>query len=243
MRDYRVFVTARLSDAEVLAVLSRTTLFSALGAGELAGVAGSCLQRRVTRGQFLCYQGDPGDRLFIIATGLVKVVLTSEQGEELVLRTQGPHEVFGELAVLDQVPRSASVVAVQPTDVLMLNRPVIISLMRTYPSVMDALLVSLGRLVRQLTVQTGELAFLDLTGRLAKLLLRLTKDHGLTGRNGSPAVIDLGLTQSDLGAMVGASRPAVNRVLQALAARGVIELSGSAIVVRDVAALRRRANS
>jgi CRP/FNR family transcriptional regulator, cyclic AMP receptor protein len=109
--------------------------------------------------------------------------------------------------------------------------------------VMDAMLVSLGRLVRLLTVQTGELAFLDLTGRLARLLLRLAKDHGLTSGNGSPAVIDLGLTQSDLGAMIGASRPAVNRVLQSLAARGVIELNGSAIVVRDLAALRRRASS
>ena len=92
--------------------------------------------------------------------------------------------------------------------------------------------------MRRLTEQTGDLVFLDLGGRLAKLLLRLAEAHG--DREG-PAVVDLGLSQSDLASMVGATRPAVNRVLQSMAARGVIAMDGRAIVLRDIAALRRRA--
>jgi CRP-like cAMP-binding protein len=103
--------------------------------------------------------------------------------------------------------------------------------------VLDALLRSLGGLVRRLTEQTGDLVFLDLSGRLAKLLLRLAEARGEPG----PAVVDLGLSQSDLASMIGATRPAVNRVLQSMAARGMITMDGRIIVLRDVAALRRRA--
>jgi CRP/FNR family transcriptional regulator, cyclic AMP receptor protein len=229
----------RLDPASVLA---GTALFGSLGQQDLESVAASCVRRTYAKGQFLCYQGDPGDRLFIIANGLVKVTLTSEQGNEMVLVTLGAHEVLGELAVIDQAPRSASVVAVVPTTVLMLSRPVLLDLMGSHPAVRDALLSSLGALVRRLTEQAGDLVFLDLAGRMAKLLLRLATESGQAGA-GDKVVLDLGLTQSDLAGMIGGSRPAVNRVLQSLASRGLIEISGQAIVVKDLAGLRRRAGA
>ncbi|HET9141238.1 Crp/Fnr family transcriptional regulator [Actinophytocola sp.] len=219
-------------------ILGGTTLFAALGDSELESVAARCLRRTYGKGQYLCYQGDPGDRLFIVGRGLVKVVLVSDQGGEMVLITLGTHEMFGELAVLDQGPRSASVVAVVPTTVLMLTRPVLLELMGTHAAVRDALLTSLGALVRRLTEQAGDLVFLDLGARLAKLLLRLAEDSGQTGDR---IVVELGLTQSDLAGMIGASRPAVNRVLQTLVARGLVEISGHSIVLRDLLGLRRRA--
>ena len=94
-----------------------------------------------------------------------------------------------------------------------------------------------GQLVRRLTEQAGDLVFLDLPGRLAKLLLQLVGQHGAAGS----AVLDRRLTQSDLAAMIGASRPAVNRALQSLAARGYLTVQGQAITLRDVEGLRRRA--
>jgi CRP/FNR family transcriptional regulator, cyclic AMP receptor protein len=219
-------------------VLAGTTLFGSLGERDLAGVAARCVKRTYSKGQYLCYQGDPGDRLFVVASGLVKVTLTSEQGSEMVLVTLGEHEVLGELAVIDQAPRSASVVAVVPTTVLMLSRPVLLQLMGSHPAVRDALLTSVGALVRRLTEQAGDLVFLDLTERLAKLLVRLAEERGGPG---GPVVLDLGLTQSDLAGMVGGSRPAVNRALQSLASRGLIQIEGQAIVLHDLAGLRRRA--
>ena len=220
--------------------LAGTALFESLGEAALSSVARSCVRRDFARGQFLFYQGDPGDRLFILMSGLVKVVFTSVQGDELVLATLGAREVVGEMAVLDQVPRSASVVAVKQTRALLLNRPVLLALMRAHPPVMDALLALLGGLVRRLTEQTGELAFLDLRGRLASVLLRLAAEHE---RVAGPVVLDLGLTQSDLGAMIGASRPAVNRGLQSLAGGGFIELDGARIVLIDLDGLRRQSGN
>lgn len=219
-------------------VLRSTALFAGLDDEALRGLATACVRRVYGRGQYLWYQGDEGDRLVVIASGLVKVVLTSVQGEEVVLRTLGPYTTAGELAILDGAPRSAAVIAVEPTAVLLVGRATVLDLMIRHRSVLDAVLRTLGTLVRRLTEETGDLMLLDLGGRLAKLLLRLAENRvPERGR----VVLDLGLSQSDFAAMVGATRQAVNRALQLLAARGLIELDGRVIVLRDLPGLRRRA--
>jgi len=219
-------------------VLRSTALFAGLDDEALRGLAAACVRRVYGRGQYLWYQGDEGDRLVVVASGMVKVVLSSAQGEEVVLRTLGPHATAGELAILDGAPRSAAVVAVEPTAVLMLGRATVLDLMTRHRSVLDAVLRALGALVRHLSEEAGDLMLLDLGGRLAKLLLRLADDRVPDrGR----IVLDLGLSQSDFAAMVGATRQAVNRALQSLAARRLIELDGRTIVLRDLPGLRRRA--
>ena len=176
----------------------------------------------------------------MVASGLLKVVISSEHGDEVVLTTLGAGETLGELALLDGSPRSAAAIAVEPTTVITLSRETVLELLGQHPSVLDALLRSLGGLVRRLTEQAGDLVFLDLGGRVAKLLLHLADAHG----NGvGPPTVDIGLSQSDLAAMVGATRPAVNRVLQHMAARSLIAIDGQVIVLRDLDALRRRASS
>lgn len=219
-------------------ILRSARIFAELPDDVLGHLAEACVRRTYRRNQYLWNQGDDGARLVVVASGLVKVVLSSEHGDEVLLATLGPGETLGELALLDGAPRSAAVVAVEPTTVLTLSRETVLGLLSNQPTVLDALLRSLGGLVRRLTEQTGDLVFLDLGGRLAKLLLRLAEAHGEPGR---PSVVDLGLSQSDLASMVGATRPAVNRVLQSMAARGMITMDGRVIVLRDVAALRRRA--
>jgi CRP/FNR family transcriptional regulator, cyclic AMP receptor protein len=224
---------------DVISVLSKTTLFGRLDDVTLGGLADVSISRVYPPGQYLWFQGDPGDYLAVIVSGLVKVVVTSEQGDEMVLVTLGPPETVGELAVIDQGPRSASVIAAGTTTVLIISRPAILQLVRTSPLLLDNLLVSLGSLVRRLTEQASDLVFLDVAGRVAKLLVRLADERGR--EHGGSVTLDLGVTQSDLARMVGASRPPVNRVLQALAARGLITMHGRTIVIRDAAALRRRA--
>ena len=156
-----------------------------------------------------------------------------------MLVTLGGCEVLGEIAVLDGAARSASVIAVEPTTGLLLTRAAVLDVMARHPVVLDAMLRRLGRLVRRLTEQAGDLVFLDLGGRLAKLLLRLA---GNRPTRADGVVLDTGLSQSDLAAMVGASRPAVNRVLRSFAARGLISVDGQVIVLYDIAGLRRRAS-
>jgi len=226
-----------LSEPEVVEILRSAAIFAELPDDALARLAARCVRRTYGRNQFLWYQGDDGAHLVVVASGLVKVVLSSPQGGEVVLTTLGPGEISGELAVLDGSPRSASVVAAEPTTVLLLTRATVLDMLNRYPSVLDALLRSLGNLIRRITEQAGDFVFLDLGGRVAKLLLHLAEAHGA-----GSTVLDLRLTQSDLAAMVGATRPAVNRVLQHLAARGVIEVDGQRIVLVNLAELRRRAS-
>lgn len=218
-------------------VLRGVPLFAVLGEAGLTAAARAGSTRTYGAGQIICHQGDPGDRLYVVLHGLVKVVFTSERGDEIVLRTLGDAEVFGELALLDGSPRSASVVAVESTLLFMLLRERLLELMQQHPRLADEFLRMLGQLVRRLTEQAGDLVFLDLPGRLAKLLLQLIGQHGAAGS----AVLDRRLTQSDLAAMIGASRPAVNRALQSLAARGYLTVQGQAITLRDIEGLRRRA--
>jgi CRP/FNR family cyclic AMP-dependent transcriptional regulator len=229
--------TSPTAEADVVEILRSATIFAELPDEALARLAAGCAGRTYRRNQYLWYQGDEGARLVIVASGLVKVVLSSAQGGEVVLTTLGPGAMFGELAVLDGSPRSASVVAAEPTAVLLLSRATVLEMLNRYPSVLDALLRSLGNLIRRLTEQAGDFVFLDLPGRVAKLLLHLAEAHGA-----GSTVLDLGLSQSDLAAMVGATRPAVNRALQNLAARGVIEVDGQRIVLVNLAELRRRAS-
>jgi len=225
----------RRDPEQVVDVLSAVPLFHVIGDEGILAVARAGRTAGYLRGQIICCQGDPGDHLYVVLDGLVEVVFTTEHGDEVVLNTMGKNGVFGELAVLDGSPRSASVVALEPTSVFMLSRNALLELMRTHPSLVDELLRMLGQLVRRLTEQAGDRVSLDLTGRLAKLLLELMAKHGKS----DDLVLDRGLTQSDLAAMIGASRPAVNRALQSLIARGLVIVDGHAILIRDVEALRK----
>jgi CRP-like cAMP-binding protein len=227
-----------MDDPGAARTLQSTKMFGALDNESLLTLARSCRQRTYRRGQYLWYQDDVADRLVVVSKGLVKVTLASERGDEILLLTAGVSEVLGELAVLDGSPRSASVVAVEDTTVLSLDRAVALELMARQPAVLDAVLRSLAGVVRRLTEQTADLVFLDLGGRLAKLLLSLVHDNP---RSAHPVVLDKGFSQSDLAAMVGATRPAVNRALQVLASRELISIDGRAIVLKDLPGLRRRA--
>jgi CRP/FNR family transcriptional regulator, cyclic AMP receptor protein len=229
---------ARPDHGAAAEVLRRTDVFGGLDDAALADLAARSRTRTYRRGQYIWYQGDPGDTLLVVCGGLVKVVFGSDAGEEAVLVTLGECSVLGELAVLDGSARSASVVAVEPTTALLLGRATVLDVMARHRSVLDAMLRALGALVRRLTEQNGDLVFLDLGGRVAKLLLRLAE--GRQTADGG-VVLDTGLTQSELAAMVGATRQAVNKVLHGFAARGLIGVDGQVIVLRDIAELRRRA--
>ena len=224
---------------EILTALRETRVFSGLDPTALGALAAVCVPRSFRRDQYLMYQGDPGDHLVVLVDGLVKIMVTSDRGDEMVLATLGPGEVLGELAVIDQGPRSASVVAVQPTTTLVVTRTALITAMHHSPALLDAMLRTLGGLVRRLTEQASDLVFLDLGGRIAKLLVQRAERESQTP--GRRLAVDLHLTQTELAQMVGASRPAVNRVLQSLVGRGWINLDGKTIEILDAPALRRRA--
>ena len=228
-----------MTTAQAEALLAKTSAFSQLDSPALKDLASCATYRHYRKGQFVFQQGDVGDRLFVIEEGRVKIVFTSAEGDELVLATIGPPDMFGELALLDGGPRSASVQALETTTVLTIDRSSLIAMMSKHPGVADALLQSLGRLVRRMIDQTGDLVFLDLHGRVAKLLVRLAEEQC---RDEERAAVELvRLTQSDLAAMVGGSRQSVNQVLKAFEDRRFLEVDGRKVIVKDLPGLRRRA--
>jgi len=142
-------------------------LFAGLAPDALESLAGSMRTRRFRRGEVLFHLGDPGDALFVIVSGEVKISLPSETGDEAILASLGPGEVFGELALLDGAPRSATATARVPTETVMLPRERFQVLMATEAPVRDALLASIAAELRRLTRHVEDLHFLDITGRLA----------------------------------------------------------------------------
>lgn len=222
-------------------MLAATPLFSGLSQPELLRLAEATAERIYQRGQFLFHQGDPGDRLFVIAEGLVKVVVSSSGGEEMILAALRPPDIFGELAMIDGGARSASIQAVESTTVLTLTRATLLDLLATRPQIGDVLLRSLGGLIRRLIGQTADMVFLDLHGRVAKLLIGLASARAEP--RGGGLALDLRLTQTDLAAMVGGSRQSMNQILQQFERWGYLERRGREIVLKDLEALRRRAGS
>jgi CRP-like cAMP-binding protein len=220
-------------------LLGSTDLFKHLEHPVLEQLGRSVTVRSYRRGHLIFAQGEPGDSLFIISEGLVKVFVTSEEGEDMVLVTLRPPDTFGELALIDGGLRSASAEAVEPTTALILSRGTLIELLQGHPTLAQALLSSLGGLVRRLTEQAADLVFLDLHGRVAKLLLTLAEERGR--REGQEVLLDLQVTQSDLAAMVGGSRQSVNHILHAFQRRGYLEIEGRRIALKDLRALAKRA--
>ncbi len=216
-------------------LLADTNLFGDLDRNTLIALADKCVERRYRKGQMVFYQGDPADALYIVVEGLVKVVVTSEDGDEMVLVTLEPPDVFGEIGVVDGGTRSASAEIVANSTLLSLTRDTFLDLLQGHKEMTESLLRSLGGALRRLTEQTADLVFLDLHGRVAKLLLHL----GGQSRDGT--ALDLQLTQTDLASMVGGSRQSVNQILRSFERQGYVAMEGRRILIKNAERLRKRA--
>jgi len=220
--------------------LERVQLFAGLDRATLERLATGMRTRRFRRNEVLFHQGDPGDSLFIVTSGAVKIMLPSEEGDEAILATVRPGAFFGELALLDGAPRSATAVALEPTETLVLPRERFRMLIDTEPATRDALLAALAGELRRLTDHVEELHFLDIAGRLAARLARLADEQGTTAPDGSVR-IEGPLSQGELAAMVGSTRQSVNRFLGDLVDDGLVRVERDAIVITDLRGLRRAA--
>lgn len=220
--------------------LAGIPFFSGVDAAILEGVGRGMRTRRFRRGEVIFHQGDPGDALFIVASGAIKITLPSDSGEEAILTTLRAGDVFGELALLDGAPRSATATALEASETLILPREQFRELLATEPAIRDALLASLAGELRRLTNHVEELHFLDITGRLASRLARLATE---TGRRQPDGAIRLRapLTQGDLAAMIGCTRQSVNKLLGMFTDDGLIRLERDSIVVLDLDGLVRAA--
>ncbi|HVM29717.1 MAG TPA: Crp/Fnr family transcriptional regulator [Candidatus Limnocylindrales bacterium] len=220
--------------------LGRCPLFAHASEPMRRSIAGGMRRRRFRRNEVIFHQGDTGDSLHIVATGAVKILLPSAEGEEAIIATLWPGDFFGELSLLDGAPRSATATAIEPTETFVLPRDGFHTLLEQDPALRDALLEGLAHELRRLTGHVEELHFLDLAGRLAKRLTRLAREQG-DDRDGD-VVLDWPFTQSDLAAMIGGTRQSVNRLLSGLVEEGLVRIDREHLVITDLARLEQRAD-
>jgi CRP-like cAMP-binding protein len=220
------------------APLRQIPFLTVLPESELAELAARMRPRRYHAGVAIFHRDDAGAALYIIRSGHVKLVLASPEGREITVRVLGPGDFFGEMALLDDGPRSASALALEPVEALILDRATFAAMLARHPAVASALLAILGAHLRRTDELIQDILFLDLPARLAKQLLMLAAHHGCATPRG--VRIDLHLNQSELAAMIGAARESANRCLNAYADRGIIAIERDAITILKPEALQER---
>jgi CRP-like cAMP-binding protein len=187
-------------------------------------------------GQLIFQKGDPGDSLAVVVRGRVKISSISLDGREALLTFVEPGHSFGEIALLDGKPRSADATAVDPTELFVLKRRDLLSYLEQHPEIALRIIGVLCQRLRRSTEMIEDVVLLQMGPRIAKALLRLLADYGRRHEHG--VLIDLKLSQRELGSYVGLARENVNRQLGAWRQAGVITFDGGYIVVRNVDRLR-----
>jgi cAMP-binding proteins - catabolite gene activator and regulatory subunit of cAMP-dependent protein kinases len=214
-------------------------LFSALEPEAREALTAQMRESRVERGVTIFREGEPGDRLFVIRTGKVKLGQTSGDGRETLLAVLGPGEMFGELSLFDPGPRTATATVVADAHIYELGHDQIVRWLEVYPGAARHMLHALARRLRRTNEALGDLVFSDVPGRVAKALLDLSRRFGVEVPEGLRVNHDL--TQEELAQLVGASRETVNKALADFVSRGWIRLEGRSVVLLDIDRLTYRA--
>lgn len=220
-------------------IVRSAPLFRTLDEDSTSAVLDSMRPIELPRGRLLFEEHDPGDSLFLIAAGKMKIGRRASDGRENLLAVLGPGEMLGELSLFDPGPRTASAVAVSDVRLLELAHADMLKLLANRPEVARYLLASLARRLRRTNEALADLVFADVPGRVAKSLLELSRRFGKKTDEGVRVAHDL--TQEELAQLVGASRETVNKALAEFANRGWIRTEARAVVMLDIARLERRA--
>jgi CRP/FNR family transcriptional regulator, cyclic AMP receptor protein len=220
-------------------VLRETPLFEALTDVDASALRAGIINVHLDRGERLFSEGDPGDKLYIILSGKIKLTKAAPDGRENLLSVHGPGEMFGELSLFDPIPRTSSATAVTSAVLAGIAHDDLRSWLSTRPEVAMHLLQALAQRLRRINEVKADLVFTDVPGRVAKALLDLAERFGSPGMLGVQVNHDL--TQEELAQLVGASRETVNKALADFAARGWIQLAAKSVLITDMDRLRKRA--
>jgi len=220
-------------------VVLSAPLFADMDDSEARTLLDSMVPVELSRGDVLFREGEPGDRLYVIAQGKIKLGRRSSDGRENLLSVLGPGEMFGELSLFDPGPRTATASSVADSVCYELRHKALVEWVTQHPTVATHLLGALARRLRRTNETLADLVFSDVPGRVAKALLDLSTRFGEKSEEGVRVAHDL--TQEELAQLVGASRETVNKALADFAARGWVRREGRAVVLLDLDRLERRA--
>ena len=211
--------------------LQLVPFFNNLQDDEAKNLSKRLVLRRFGPDQVIFHHGDPGGLLYIIVNGKVKITHTTLDGQEAMLAIFGAGDFFGELALLDDSPRSATAEALEETETLTLHREEFIRYIGDNPDFALHVLHTLAQHIRRLNNQISDIFFLDLPARLARQLLQLASQHGQKTDDGIR--IELSLTQTDLAEMTGATRVSINKALGRFRRAGWVKVSGRKFTILD----------
>ncbi|MGA0107699.1 MAG: Crp/Fnr family transcriptional regulator [Candidatus Nanopelagicales bacterium] len=220
-------------------ILRQAPLFVALDDEAASALRATMVEIKISRGDELFVEGDPGEHLYVIVEGKIKLGTASSDGRESLLAVLGPGEMFGELSLFDPGPRTATATAIVDSKVLGLGHEDLGPWLSGRPGVSQELLKSLAQRLRRTNEALADLVFSDVPGRVAKALLELSEKFGSRRDDGLYVAHDM--TQEELAQLVGASRETVNKALAEFAQRGWVKLEPRAVLLVETERLSRRA--
>jgi CRP/FNR family cyclic AMP-dependent transcriptional regulator len=222
---------AGVSSARMRELIQKVSIFTHLDAATAGELERLGEQRAFPAGTVIVGQDDPGDALYVLVSGKVKVVLFGRQGREMILTIfKTPGDFFGEMSLVDDEPRSATVVAAEPATLFVLSRAAFRAHVEAQPRTALRVLQEVSRRLRQADRVIGNLALLDVWGRVAGKLRELARSDGVEVEEG--IVLRERPTQSEIAAMVGTSRETVSRAISEFQRRGFIQVTGKKMLLR-----------
>jgi len=227
-------------NGRVFQILARSGLVQGVEAGAVAALAKHLHPVDFPRGHTVFAEGEPGDRLYIIISGKVKLGRRASDGRQNILAVMGPSDMFGELSVFDPGPRTSSATTITKVHAMSMDRDALEAWITDRPEIAEQLLRVLARRLRRTNDNLADLIFTDVPGRIAKQLLLLAKRFG-TQEDGGVLHVKHDLTQEEIAQLVGASRETVNKALVDFSQRGWIRWNGKSVMISDPNRLRRRA--
>ena len=221
-------------------VLARAGIFQGVSPDAVAALVRQLEPVTFRRTEVVFAEGEPGDTLYIITAGKVKIGRKSVDGRDSLITLMGPSDMFGELAIFDPGPRTSTVTALTELKTVVMSRSVLRSWIADRPEIAEQLLRVLARRLRRTNDNLSDLIFTDVPGRVAKQLLYLAQRFG--SRDGSALRVDHELTQEEIAQLVGSSRETVNKALSDFAQRGWIRVQGRSILIDNAERLAKRAH-
>ncbi len=219
--------------------LARAGIFQGVDPDAVSALIADMETVTFPRGMTIFDEGDPGDRLYIIVSGKVKLARHAPDGRENLLSVMGPSDMFGELSIFDPGPRTSSAVCVTEVTAATMDSAMLKAWIENHPEISQQLLRVLARRLRRTNASLADLIFTDVPGRVAKTLLQLANRFG--SQEGGALRVNHDLTQEEIAQLVGASRETVNKALATFAHRGWIRLEGKSVLIVDTEHLARRA--
>ena len=214
-----------------LALLKQIPLFGTFQPADHEQLAGLLRRRNLKKGDVLFRKGDEGTALYIIIKGRMKIAVPSKLGDEITLAILSQGDFFGEMALLDSLPRSADATAVEETLLYVLNRSDFLSFLIHNENAVRSILYALSSRLRKTDDFLTEVCFLNISARLARRLLEMSES--LIHENKTGSSMELKLTQKDLASLLGTTRETINRELKILRDRGIVSTSRNLITIHN----------